>query len=33
MEAWRKQKFNEPMTNEEKNLLNRHAEWLDEFMK
>ncbi|AAV42979.1 hypothetical protein DBQ04_00770 [Lactobacillus acidophilus] len=26
-------KFNEPMTNEEKNLLNRHAEWLDEFMK
>lgn len=32
MEAWRKQKFNEPMTDEEKNLLNRHAEWLDEFM-
>lgn len=32
MEAWRKQKFGEPMTEEEKSLLNRHAEWLDEFM-
>lgn len=32
MEAWRKQKFNEEMTIEEKKLLKRHQEWLDEFI-
>ena len=32
MEAWRKQKFDEPMTGEEKALLKRHEEWLDEFI-
>lgn len=32
MEAWRKQKFGEKMTDEEKKLLNRHAEWLEEFI-
>lgn len=32
MEAWRKQKFDEPMTKEEKDLLKRHEEWLNEFM-
>lgn len=31
MEAWRKQKFGEEMTPEEKDLLNRHAQWLKEF--
>lgn len=32
MEAWRKQKFGEAMTDEEKLLLKRHEEWLNEFM-
>lgn len=32
MEAWRKQKFEEPMTKEEKATLERHEEWLDEFI-
>lgn len=32
MAAWRKQKFDEPLTEEEKALLNRHQEWLAEFM-
>ena len=32
MEAWRKQKFGEEMSQEEKNLLNQHAEWLDELI-
>lgn len=32
MEAWRKQKFEEPMTTEEQYLLKRHAEWLEEFI-
>lgn len=32
MEAWRKQKFGEDMSQEEKNLLNQHAEWLDELI-
>ncbi len=32
MEAWRKQKFGEPMTAEETDLLKRHEEWLQEFI-
>lgn len=32
MEAWRKQKFGEPMTKEENALLKRHEEWLTEFI-
>ncbi|MBB1079197.1 NAD(P)H-dependent oxidoreductase [Limosilactobacillus sp. STM2_1] len=32
MEAWRKQKFGEPMTKEETDLLKRHEEWLNEFI-
>ncbi|MGM9892563.1 FMN-dependent NADH-azoreductase [Limosilactobacillus sp.] len=32
MEAWRKQKFGEAMTDEEKALLKRHEEWLTEFI-
>lgn len=33
MEAWRKQKFGEKLSKEEDQLLQRHAEWLDEFIK
>lgn len=33
MAAWRKQKFDEPMTEAEKILLQQHADWLDEFIK
>lgn len=32
MEAWRKQKFGEKLSQEEKGLLKRHEEWLDEFI-
>ncbi|KRM82112.1 acyl carrier protein phosphodiesterase [Limosilactobacillus coleohominis DSM 14060] len=32
MEAWRKQKFGEAMTEEESNLLKRHEAWLNEFI-
>ncbi|WP_267202331.1 FMN-dependent NADH-azoreductase [Limosilactobacillus kribbianus] len=32
MAAWRKQKFEEPMTDEETALLKRHEEWLYEFI-
>lgn len=32
MEAWRKQKFGEPLTAEETDLLKRHEEWLQEFI-
>ncbi|MGN1272798.1 MAG: FMN-dependent NADH-azoreductase [Lactobacillus sp.] len=32
METWRKQKFEEPMSDEEVALLKRHEEWLDEFI-
>lgn len=33
MEAWRKQKFGEQLSEDEENLLKRHADWLDEFIK
>lgn len=32
MNAWRKQKFEEPLTDDEKKLLTRHEAWLDEFI-
>lgn len=32
MEAWRKQKFDEPLTDDEKALLDQHSIWLDEFI-
>lgn len=32
MSAWRKQKFEESMTEEEKQVIARHDEWLDEFI-
>ena len=33
MAAWRKQKFDEPMAEAEKTLLQQHADWLDEFIE
>lgn len=33
MKAWRKQKFEEKMTAEEKKTIKRHDEWLDEFVQ
>lgn len=32
MSAWQKQKFDQPMTKEEKDLLSQHEAWLDEFI-
>ncbi|WP_268913621.1 FMN-dependent NADH-azoreductase [Lentilactobacillus sp. SPB1-3] len=32
MEAWRKQKFGESLSEEETALLQQHADWLDEFI-
>lgn len=32
MEAWRKQKFNEPLAKEEEQLLKQHEKWLDEII-
>jgi len=32
MGAWRKQKFGEPLSEEEKSLIEQHAEWLEEFI-
>lgn len=32
MEAWRKQKYDEPLTAEEAALLKRHDEWINEFI-
>lgn len=32
MEAWRKQKFNEKLTDEETRTIARHEEWLNEFI-
>lgn len=32
MSAWQKQKFEQPMTQAEKDLLAQHEEWLNEFI-
>ena len=33
MSAWQKQKFDQPMTAEEKQLLGKHEAWLEEFLQ